>query len=73
MPTPTDARDRAAKTAMKDERAKDAARAMREYEAERQAVVAKTARLRALRLAKEAEGRAAAPPVKAKKSPKEKR
>jgi hypothetical protein len=40
--------------AMKEERARDAALAMREYEAEKLAVRAKTARLRALRLAKEA-------------------
>ena len=40
--------------AAKEERARDAALAMREYEAERRAVLARTARLRALRLAKEA-------------------
>ncbi|HJQ57867.1 MAG TPA: hypothetical protein VJ890_13215 [Vineibacter sp.] len=39
----------------KEERARDAAQAVREYEARRLAVHAKTARLRALRLAKEAE------------------
>jgi hypothetical protein len=37
----------------KEERARDAALAMQEYEAERLAVRAKTARLRALRLANE--------------------
>ena len=46
-----------AMAAIKEERARDAALAMREYEAERLAVHAKTVRLRALRLAKEAETR----------------
>jgi hypothetical protein len=46
---------KAMKAAMKEERARDAELAMREYEAERLAVRAKTARLRALRLAQEAE------------------
>ena len=41
-------------TAMKEERARGAALAMKEYEAEQLAVRANTARLRALRLAKEA-------------------
>lgn len=41
-------------SAMKEERARDAALAMREYEAERLAVLARTARLRAVRLAQEA-------------------
>ena len=50
------ARQRAAMTA-KEERARDAALAMREYQAEKLAVRAKTARLRALRLAKETENR----------------
>jgi hypothetical protein len=43
--------------AAKEERARDAALAMREYEAERRAVLSRTARLRALRLAKEAAGK----------------
>jgi hypothetical protein len=47
---------RAAMTA-KEERALDAALAMREHEAEKLAVRANTARLRALRLAKEAGNR----------------
>jgi hypothetical protein len=38
----------------KEERAKEGAKAMQEYETERRAVGAKTERLRALRLAKEA-------------------
>lgn len=53
MAVSKDQQERAAKAALKDERARDAARAMQEYEAERRAMVAKTARLRALRLAKE--------------------
>jgi hypothetical protein len=44
---------------MKERRARDAAQAMREHEAKRVATLAKTARLRALRLAKEAEAEAA--------------
>jgi hypothetical protein len=50
------AQQRAAMTA-KEERARDAALAMREYDANQLAVRTKTARLRALRLAKEAENR----------------
>jgi hypothetical protein len=46
--------DRAARIAMKEERARDAALAMEEYEAEKRAVLANTERLRALRLAQEA-------------------
>src|ERR1700736_1783395 len=41
----------------KEERARDAALAMREYEAKKLAIRTNTARLRALRLAKEAENR----------------
>ena len=44
-----------AAVAAKEERARDAKLAMREYEAEKVAIEVKTARLRALRLAKEAE------------------
>jgi hypothetical protein len=43
------------RAAAKEERARDAALAMREYEADKLAVDLKTARLRALHLAKEAE------------------
>ena len=50
------AQQRAA-TAAKEERARDAALAMQEYEAEKVAIGVKTGRLRALRLAKEAENR----------------
>ncbi len=42
---------------MKEERARDAALAMQEYEAEKRAVLANAERLRALRLSKEAENR----------------
>ncbi len=40
---------------LKERRAQDAAQAMRDHEAKRVAILAKTARLRAMRLAKEAE------------------
>jgi hypothetical protein len=43
-------------------RAEDGKKALSEYEAEAAAVAAKTARLKALRLAKEAEEQKAAPP-----------
>ena len=45
--------DRAAREAMKEERDRDAAMAMKEYEAGKRAVLANTERLRALRLARE--------------------
>jgi len=48
---------RQAAVAAKEERARDAALAMQEYEAERLNIEVKTARLRALRLAKEVEER----------------
>jgi hypothetical protein len=47
--------------AMKERRTRDAAQAMREYEAKRAAFVASTARLRSIRLAKEAETASSAP------------
>ncbi len=50
------AKQRAAMTA-KEERTRDAALAMQEYEAEKLAVRTKTARLRALRLSREAENK----------------
>jgi aspartate/methionine/tyrosine aminotransferase len=62
------AEQRASAAAMKERRAQDAAQAMREYEAKRVATLAKTARLRALRLAKEAEAGNLAP--KKTRSPK---
>jgi hypothetical protein len=46
---------------MKERRARDATQAMREYETKRAAAVANTARLRAIRLAKEAEAASSAP------------
>lgn len=48
--------DQAARNAMKADRARDAALATQEYEAEKRAVLANTERLRALRLAREAGG-----------------
>lgn len=52
--------DREARIALKEDRARDAKRAMEEYEAERRAVVANTERLRALRLLREADASKAA-------------
>jgi hypothetical protein len=49
-----DAQQRATVAATTAERARDKAQALREYEAEKRAREANTARLRALRLAKEA-------------------
>jgi hypothetical protein len=46
--------ERAEASFKKEERAREGAKAMREYEAESRAVYEKTARLKALRLAKEA-------------------
>ena len=54
MTASTDDRDRRATHATKAERDRDAAQAVRDYEAEKRAVEARTARLRAQRLAKEA-------------------
>ena len=51
-----DVRQLSAAAAVKAERERDKAEAMREYRAERLALLANTARLRALRLAKEAAG-----------------
>jgi hypothetical protein len=49
-----DVMDRAEASFKKEERAREGAKAMRDYEAEGRAVHEKTARLKALRLAKEA-------------------
>jgi hypothetical protein len=49
---------RATRNASKQDRDRDAVTAMQEYEAEKAAVLAKTARLRAMRLAKEADTKA---------------
>jgi hypothetical protein len=51
--------DRAEASFKKEERAREGAKAMRDYEAESRAVHEKTARLKALRLAKEATEKAA--------------
>jgi hypothetical protein len=51
---PKERPDQAARLAMKQDRARDAERAMQEYQAERNAVVANAERLRALRLARAA-------------------
>lgn len=59
--------DRAERMASKEERARDAALAMQEYEAGKRAVLANAERLRALRMAKEAGGEV---PKKAKKTAK---
>ena len=55
------AQQRSSAAAMRERRAQDAAQAMRDYEAKRVATLAKTTRLRALRLAKEAEAGNSAP------------
>ena len=56
---PKDAMERAEASFKKEERAREGAKAMRDYEAESRAVHEKTARLKALRLAKEAADQAA--------------
>jgi hypothetical protein len=61
--------DRAEASFKKEERAREGAKAMRDYEAESRAVHEKTARLKALRLAKEAADKAAEP-KKASRQPK---
>lgn len=71
MPTRTDearasgARTRAEASFKKEERAREGAQAMMEYLANNRAVREKTARLRALRLAKEATDKKPAPAKKA--------
>lgn len=66
------AQERSETAMRKEERAREAAQAMREYEARNLAVLANTERLRALRLAKEAEKKEPEnrQPVKSKGSPK---
>jgi hypothetical protein len=59
-----DAQERAVRIATKEDRARDAARAIQEKDAERAAALAKTAKLRALRLANAEAEAAAAPPAK---------
>jgi hypothetical protein len=64
-----DVMDRAEASFKKEERAREGAKAMRDYEAESRAVHEKTARLKALRLAKEAAEVAAEPkPAEPKKA-----
>ena len=54
---------RAEKRFKQEERARDGRKAMAEYEVQARATRAKTERLKALRLAKEAQARTEAPPV----------
>jgi hypothetical protein len=63
-----DITDRAEASFKKEERAREGAKAMRDYEAESRAVYQKTARLKALRLAKEAADREAQPKKASRKS-----
>jgi hypothetical protein len=56
-----DVMDRAEASFKKEERAREGAKAMRDYEAENRAVREKTARLKSLRLAKEAAEKEAEP------------
>lgn len=60
----TEARARAEASFRKEERAKDGAKAMMEYQAHSRIVREKTAKLRALRLAKEAAEKAVEPAKK---------
>jgi hypothetical protein len=55
---------RAEKRFKQEERARDGRKAMTEYETQARATRAKTERLKALRLAKEAQARIEEPPVK---------
>ena len=59
---------RAERNFKKEERARDGRAAMIEYEVQARAVRAKTERLKALRLAKEAQAKTDAPPAKQTKS-----
>jgi hypothetical protein len=63
-----DVTDRAEASFKKEERAREGAKAMRDYEAESRAVREKTARLRSLRLAKEAADQAAEPKKEGRQS-----
>ena len=57
------ARQRAEKSFKQKERARDGRKAMTEYEAQARATLEKTARLKALRLAKEAQAQNEVPPT----------
>ena len=58
------ARQQAERRFKQDERVRDGRKAMAEYEAEARAIREKTARLKALRLAKEAQVQSEEPPAK---------
>jgi hypothetical protein len=62
--TSDQARQRAERNFKREERAQDGRKAMIEYEAQAVATRKKTARLKALRLAKEAQARTDEPPAK---------
>ena len=62
--TSDQARQRAERNFKREERAQDARKAMIEYEAQAVATRKKTARLKALRLAKEAQAQNEEPPAK---------
>ena len=62
------ARQRAEKRFKQEERARDGQKAMIEYEVQARATREKTARLKALRLAKEAQVQTESPPVKQTKT-----
>ena len=62
--TSDQARQRAERNFKKEERARDGRQAMIEYEAQARATREKTARLKALRLAKEAQAQTEEPPAK---------
>jgi hypothetical protein len=64
-----EARQRAEKSFKQEERALDGRKAMTEYEAQVLAIREKTARLKALRLAKEAQAQNEEPPPKTKVRP----
>ncbi len=63
------ARQRAEKRFKQEERARDGQKAMIEYEVQARATREKTARLKALRLAKEAQAQTEAPPAKQATAP----
>ena len=71
--SPDQVRERAEKSFKKEERARDGRAAMTEYDVEAVAVRAKTVRLKALRLAKEAQALIEAPPAKPIKQPTKRR
>jgi hypothetical protein len=62
--TPDQARQRAEKSFKQEERAREAKKAMAEYEAQATAIRKRTAHLKALRLAKEAQGSVSEPVAK---------